>query len=330
MPVGIDTDFFKPEPSIKRESKLILVLGRISPVKHIDLIIKGFENAAVNDSTVRLRIVGDAMPRDAAYAEEVRDLISNSPLSNRIEWLPAVSNAETLKQYREANIVVNATTSGSFDKTMFEAMSSGALLVTSNEALKDAVDRRLTFKEGDEKSLADALAYALGLNSGERDRLSNSMREYVMGNHSLSLLMPKLAEEFNSLKSGSFLSRYRWIRYIFSGGMGAFTQLFLLFLFTSVFHIWYLISGVIAFLASVVVGFLFQKMWTFKDYSNDRTKRAFIGYLVIALFNLGANTLLLYEFTDKAHIPYLISQMIASVFTAIWSFFLYRKFLFKR
>ena len=42
MPVGIDTDFFKPDPLIYKKKNSILFLGRIAPVKNVDILeIKG-------------------------------------------------------------------------------------------------------------------------------------------------------------------------------------------------------------------------------------------------------------------------------------------------
>jgi putative flippase GtrA len=116
----------------------------------------------------------------------------------------------------------------------------------------------------------------------------------------------------------------RAFNFLLSGGIGAVTNILVLVLLTLVFNIWYLFSSVFAFLVSTAVSFLLQKNLTFKYHDNDLVFRKSIYYLLIAIFNLGINTALVFLFTDYLGVYYIFSQIISSCMIATWSFFIYR------
>jgi putative flippase GtrA len=118
-------------------------------------------------------------------------------------------------------------------------------------------------------------------------------------------------------------------RYLVAGGTAAATDLALLYVFTSVLGIWYLISAVLAFLIAFVVSFLLQKFWTFDDTSEKWKSQAAV-YFMITGTNLGLNTLLMYVFVDIFGIHYFVSQFIISGLIAFESYFVYQMFVFKK
>ncbi|OHA17470.1 MAG: hypothetical protein A3H57_00030 [Candidatus Taylorbacteria bacterium RIFCSPLOWO2_02_FULL_43_11] len=131
------------------------------------------------------------------------------------------------------------------------------------------------------------------------------------------------------------------INYVFSGGTGAFVNLFTLFVLTHVFRIWYLLSSIVAFLTAFGFSFYLQKHWTFRDHSNDGIQKQMSVYMLVSLINLVVNTALMYLFVDvigKMLVPnfynntlwYLLSQFVSAGLIAIESFFVYRSFVFRR
>lgn len=158
MPVGIDTDFFKPDPHVSRDHHSILFLGRISPVKRVLEFVEWFNK---QDESYTATLVGDALPKDREYAKLVR-----SGASNRIKFVGAVNQAEALELYQTHEIYVNMTPAGSFDKTIFEAAACETKLILDNEDLSF-----LEAKNGRE------------------------LRDFVLEKHSLKLLMAKLQSE---------------------------------------------------------------------------------------------------------------------------------------
>ena len=127
MPVGINTDFFKPDQSVEKVPDSVLFLGRISPVKKVlEFIewVKGTEYVAT--------IAGPILPEDKEYGEQVK-----RNLNNKIKFIGPVSQAEALKLYQTHEIYVNKTPAGSFDKTIIEALACGMKIIVDNPDAKD-------------------------------------------------------------------------------------------------------------------------------------------------------------------------------------------------
>lgn len=128
-----------------------------------------------------------------------------------------------------------------------------------------------------------------------------------------------------------FISRVmRWqvLRYLISGGSAGVTNLATLFVMVHFFHVWYLLSAIVAFLVAVFVSFLMQKYFTFNDYNKEKIKKQSLLYFAIQVFNLGPNTLLLYIAVDKLGIHYLLAQILVLGVIAIYTFFLFKHLVF--
>jgi putative flippase GtrA len=115
------------------------------------------------------------------------------------------------------------------------------------------------------------------------------------------------------------------LSFFISGGIGALSNIVILILCTDFFHLWYLLSSMIAFGISTMISFILQKRITFKDFANEGVYNKFFIFTLIALFNLAINTTFVYLFTDIMDIYYVISQVFSSLIIAGWSFFIYRR-----
>lgn len=129
---------------------------------------------------------------------------------------------------------------------------------------------------------------------------------------------------------GFFWPRRRALKYLVSGGTAAALNLLLLYFFTDMLGVWYVISAALAFSLAFVVSFICQKFWTFEDHSTEAVHGQAAGYLLVALINLCINTFLIYCLVEFFSINYLIAQIIAGVAIACESFFVYRKFIFSK
>ncbi len=160
MPVGVDTEFFKPDSSVPKQPNSILFLGRIAPVKKVLEFVEWFKTLG---GKARATIAGEALPSDKDYETLVKN---RAP--EKIKFIGAVNANEALKLYRSHETYVNMTPAGSFDKTIFESAATGTRVKVSNPDLK--------FME------------ALG---------SEELRDFVVENHSLKVLMDKLGREMS-------------------------------------------------------------------------------------------------------------------------------------
>lgn len=124
MPVGIDTDFYKSDPTAVRIPNSILFLGRIAPVKKVVEFVEWF-NTQPTESVAT--IAGSALPKDRDYEELVRSMASD-----RIKFVGAVTQEEARRLYQTHEMYVNKTPAGSFDKTILEAAACGMKLRVDN------------------------------------------------------------------------------------------------------------------------------------------------------------------------------------------------------
>lgn len=121
---------------------------------------------------------------------------------------------------------------------------------------------------------------------------------------------------------------FKIFRYLVSGGSAAVVHVGMLFVFVELFHLWYVLSSMSAFLIAFVVSFLLQKFWTFQNTSREGVHKQAGVYFIVAVINLALNTLLIYVFVEYFNFHYLIGQIVASGLIAISSFFIYSKFIF--
>lgn len=192
MPVGIDTSFFERKSDIVKKPNSILFLGRISPIKKPDLFIEALNLLNRDKVDFIALIVGDPLPKDADYYKELKNLVKKYNLENKIIFEKGIINKETVNHYNMYDVYVNATTSGSLDKTIFEAMASETLVLTSNKSVRGRVPPGLLFNENDIIDLKDRLKNILETEKSKKENIARELREFVIKNHSLVLLSEKL------------------------------------------------------------------------------------------------------------------------------------------
>lgn len=122
--------------------------------------------------------------------------------------------------------------------------------------------------------------------------------------------------------------RRRIAKYLVSGGTATAVNLAAIYFFTDILRVWYLFSSVLSFIIGFAVSYTLQKFWTFSDPTKDENHRQKALYFIVALINLGVNTLLMHFFVETLHLWYLLAQTISAGTIAIASFFVYRNFIF--
>ena len=192
MPVGIDTDLFKPDPAVERHPRSILFLARLAPVKKPDLLLRALDELERRGVRFTADFYGDASFADRTYAQKLK-----SHARAKILFYPAVPNYETPAIYSAHQIFVNLSPSGMFDKTIFEAAAGGALPLSANANLRGVFDERLLFKEDDSVDLAAKLETLLDLPPAEFSTLQTAARAYTIKEHSIARLLTELTKELS-------------------------------------------------------------------------------------------------------------------------------------
>ena len=191
MPIGIDTEFFSPGQHAT-DPKTVLFLGRIDPVKKADTFVRALEALHEKGIVFHADIVGDPSEPQSKYAHDVRNLAAPMALEGIVTVEKSVTNEQSRELYRTHAVYVNLTPSGSFDKTIGEAMSTGSLVVAANDAVEGTLPASLMPADESFESAAEAIRTALRMPESERRDVIARSREYIEREHSLKLLVEKL------------------------------------------------------------------------------------------------------------------------------------------
>ena len=112
----------------------------------------------------------------------------------------------------------------------------------------------------------------------------------------------------------------QFFRYIFVGGTAFAVDFFFLYFFSDICGIYYLISGVLSFVISVLVNYIMSTKWVFNPDNSDNKVLEFNLFLIISTVGLVFTEILLYLFTDVFGLYYLISKIIAAIIVLFWNF----------
>jgi glycosyltransferase involved in cell wall biosynthesis len=189
MPIGIDTDFFRPAEA-PAEPRTVLFFGRLDAVKRPDLFLSALESLSHHRVPYEAHLVGDPTPGNEAYAEGLKR--QQRP---HVSFHPSVTNREAPQVYHEHAVYANLTPSGSFDKTIGEAMACGCMIVTCNSAVRDVLPPALFLADATGESAAQALGAALALPEDECAQIAARQRSFIEREHSLALLADRLVTE---------------------------------------------------------------------------------------------------------------------------------------
>ena len=126
----------------------------------------------------------------------------------------------------------------------------------------------------------------------------------------------------------NLFKQHKILRFIFAGSIGAFSQIFMLYLFVEIFQLWYLLASSIAFCISIVIGYVLQKFFTFRDYSKN-IKIQFSSFFVFTTIMFFFNMFLMYLYVDIFKLMYILAQMLTSICGAFISYTVFNKAIFK-
>ena len=192
MPVGIDTERFSPETTEKKKDT-VLYVGRVSRVKNIECLIDAIALLNKRGEHYSLDIFGPVL--DSTYLEFLKNRIREHDIAERVVFRGVVSPKELPDVYRKYAICVNMTSSGSFDKTIFEGMSCGLPTICSHKSLKNIIPNSCIFEENNHKDLAHKIEHLFLADSTERGLVGIDLRKYVVSEHSLKTLLGCLSKE---------------------------------------------------------------------------------------------------------------------------------------
>lgn len=194
MPVGIDTHVFRPMDDVTRVPRSILFLSRFAPSKHPDILIDALAILHARNIPFTASIYGSSLPKDRAFHESQKGRVTQLGLSAAVHFSPGVPNHKTPRIYGAHEICVDASASGMYNKTMFEAAACGVLVVAASKDLAEHVPGEFIFAENDPHHLAEKLEIILSMPEKAKEASRGTYRSLAESN-SLDTLRARLAQE---------------------------------------------------------------------------------------------------------------------------------------
>lgn len=112
----------------------------------------------------------------------------------------------------------------------------------------------------------------------------------------------------------------QFFRYIFVGGIAFLVDGGSLFLI-ELMGVHYLIAAVFAFILGLTANFIMSKLIVFKgSKANKSSGIEFLVYGVIGVIGLGITEIIMYIFTDRLGIYFMVSKIIAAAVVLVWNF----------
>ncbi|OGZ53276.1 MAG: hypothetical protein A3B25_00175 [Candidatus Ryanbacteria bacterium RIFCSPLOWO2_01_FULL_48_26] len=199
---GIDMRKFKPSSHIPHSIFHILSLGRISPVKDYETLIKAVE-ILVKDRGIKdlkVEIYGRiGLPEHQAYLDSLVGFVQNANLDEVVDFQSEVSHEYVPQILSEADLFVNLSQTGSIDKAVLEAAACGVVVLTSNEAFEKplkAISPHLFFERNNPRDLVKKILELKNLAGEERSKLAGELRNWVEREHNLNNLVNLIVAEF--------------------------------------------------------------------------------------------------------------------------------------
>ncbi len=113
--------------------------------------------------------------------------------------------------------------------------------------------------------------------------------------------------------------KIQFLRYIFVGGIAAVVNIGALYIFTDLFHLYYLLSNIFGFILGLITNYLLSKVLVFAKEQKFNKVIEFTIYAIIGVIGLGLDTLFLWLFTSWG-LYYLLSKIISTALVFIWNF----------
>jgi glycosyltransferase involved in cell wall biosynthesis len=180
---GIDMDFWKSTnefDSNDNSPKNLLTVHRICRSKRLELGIMSLNHLP---DEYNLTIYGRDVEKD--YAKELRELVKNESLSERVSFVGPVPMLDLKNIYSNHRLMINMA-SETIDKTMLEAMLFGIYPITT-KANSQAIGLPCSIEIDDPKEIADFV-----LSEKWREFDAQYLQEIVKDKHSLPSLIQKM------------------------------------------------------------------------------------------------------------------------------------------
>lgn len=131
----------------------VVAVGRITPIKNFDVLVRAVAMLRERGVQVRVTIVGgESIMSDSSCAKKLHALVNELQIADHIVFAGAIPNSEIARYYGENDVSVNLCPDGGVDKVVLESMAAGCIPFASNRAFDEyfgsyANDLRVTYRD---------------------------------------------------------------------------------------------------------------------------------------------------------------------------------------
>ncbi len=137
IPLAVDTNVFHPNEmylsreklGIEQNSRIILCVSRIDPVKGIDILVKSF--AKLQNDKLKLMIIGGYNAPNP-YQAKLLKLAKSLNLEENIHFVGAIPHGDLVKYYNSSDLIVIPSLYESFGLVSLEAFATEKPVIASN------------------------------------------------------------------------------------------------------------------------------------------------------------------------------------------------------
>ncbi len=210
---GIDLEHFARPAGEREPGPLrLLSVGRLTPAKDPLVVIEALARLRAAGREIELDLVGGGLAKgDDGYGQRVVARIDELGLSDTVRLHGAVPYADVPALFHRADLLVNASHTGSVDKVVLEAMAAGLPFVSCNDSiphvLRSMGDAALLqdFVPSEPGSLTAVLEALLDRGTEQRLALGAQLRKIVAADHEVDALMQRLVAEMTTTMSAKGL-----------------------------------------------------------------------------------------------------------------------------
>jgi len=207
---GVDQDLFQDTKLAKRFD--FITVGRISPVKRTDLIIRALSLCrSKSGKDVSLLICGAPLTeQDLKYKEDLINMISELRLEDNIKLAGRILFKNMPYMYNQSRCFVFATPGG-VGKALLEAMSCALPIIVAEPNMTDFLPKHLAdlvLCHNKAESLASLMAEMINRSEDERREIGQSLRQLVEEEYSLQNLTDRIVRIIGEPTANSHLGHF--------------------------------------------------------------------------------------------------------------------------
>lgn len=198
IPNGVDCEFFKARPEIKKTGKRVLYVSRLVNRKGPHVLLRAFKKVLDGEPAAELTLVGKGYLRPA-----LQMMAYDLGIGDSVTFLGDVSNEKLAMAYSSSDIfVLPSLHAESFGMVLLEAMASEVPVIASRTGgipeVFDDGEQGLLVTPGDEEELSNAMIDLLG-DEDKRKRMGRAGRKKALDDYDWQIVGGKIEDLYESL-----------------------------------------------------------------------------------------------------------------------------------